>query len=395
MKQSTPIRLEFVTLMAVIMSIGALATDTLLPALGVMGETFGTHDSVDKQRLVTMTFLGVGIGQLFAGALSDSIGRKPVIHLGFAIFILASLLSVLTTSFEILVLSRFLQGIGISAPRTLSTAIIRDSYSGNDMAKIMSFVAMLFIFVPAVAPTLGAFILNHSGWRAIFYAQVGIALVGVTWFALRQPETLANANRKTLNWRLFIDGGKAFYRQKDAVFYTLALSFASGSFWTFLSTSESILIGQYRKVDEFPYLFGAVALAMGLSMFFNGKYVSKYGMRKLAGGAALFFAGVPFVYLVLCGFSQHPDIVVFMLFLMVQIFSIGFIFGNLTSLAMEPLGHIAGMASAIIGFVSTVIGIIYASIIGSFIDATALPLFVGFFISGLCLLLFMRVADKQ
>lgn len=395
MKQSTPIRLEFVALMAVIMSIGALATDTLLPALGVMGETFGTHDSVDKQRLVTMTFLGVGIGQLFAGALSDSIGRKPVIYLGFAIFILASLLSVLTTSFEILVLSRFLQGIGISAPRTLSTAIIRDSYSGNDMAKIMSFVAMLFIFVPAVAPTLGAFILNHSGWRAIFYAQVGIALVGVTWFALRQPETLANANRKTLNWRLFIDGGKAFYRQKDAVFYTLALSFASGSFWTFLSTSESILIGQYRKVDEFPYLFGAVALAMGLSMFFNGKYVSKYGMRKLAGGAALFFAGVPFVYLVLCGFSQNPDIVVFMLFLMVQIFSIGFIFGNLTSLAMEPLGHIAGMASAIIGFVSTVIGIIYASIIGSFIDATALPLFVGFFISGLCLLLFMRVADKQ
>lgn len=395
MKQSTPIRLEFVALMAVIMSIGALATDTLLPALGVMGETFGTHDSVDKQRLVTMTFLGVGIGQLFAGALSDSIGRKPVIYLGFAIFILASLLSVLTTSFEILVLSRFLQGIGISAPRTLSTAIIRDSYSGNDMAKIMSFVAMLFIFVPAVAPTLGAFILNHSGWRAIFYAQVGIALVGVTWFALRQPETLANANRKTLNWRLFIDGGKAFYRQKDAVFYTLALSFASGAFWTFLSTSESILIGQYRKVDEFPYLFGAVALAMGLSMFFNGKYVSKYGMRKLAGGAALFFAGVPFVYLVLCGFSQNPDIVVFMLFLMVQIFSIGFIFGNLTSLAMEPLGHIAGMASAIIGFVSTVIGIIYASIIGSFIDATALPLFVGFFISGLCLLLFMRVADKQ
>lgn len=393
MQQDTTIRFEFIAMMAVIMSIGALATDTLLPALGVIGETFAVYETADKQLLITMTFLGIGVGQLFAGALSDSFGRKPIMYIGFAIFIFASVLSVTTQSYEVLVFSRVLQGIGLSAPRTLSTAIVRDSYSGNQMAKIMSFVAMMFIFVPAVAPTLGAFILKYSGWRAIFYVQALIAFCGVLWFGLRQAETLPKANRSTFNGQFFISSGKSFWAQKRTVIYTLALGFSTGAFFTFLSTAESILIGQYQKVDEFPYLFGLIALVMGLSMLVNSKNVVRYGMRKMINTAAVLFTLSPLIFIIWFGVTGNPSLIVLMIFLMVQVFSIGFIFGNLTSIAMEPLGHIAGMASAIIGCTSTVIGVAYAGIIGSFIDTTVLPLFIGFFISGVLLLSSMKMSQ--
>lgn len=392
--KKTPVHIEFVALMALIMSIGALASDTLLPALGIIGDTFHVQTTAEKQLLITMTFLGIGVGQLFSGALSDSFGRKPIMYLGFIIFILASLLSVMTTHYEILVLSRVLQGLGLSAPRTLSTAIVRDSYSGNEMAKIMSFVAMTFIIVPAIAPTFGVFLLNLSGWQAIFYMQAIVASIAMLWFALRQVETLPADKRTTLNIHSFIDSHKEFFKQKAAVIYTLASGFCMGAFMTFLSTSESILIGQYHKVAEFPYLFGSIALAMGLSMFFNGKYVVRHGMKKMVDIAAIFFTGIPLAYILLFSAYGNPNVLVFIAFLMIQVFSIGFIFGNLTALTMEPLGHIAGMASAITGFVSSIIGVIYASIIGSFIETTALPLFIAFFLSGLLLLLFLRIAAQ-
>lgn len=379
-------RFEFIALMALMMSISALATDTLLPALGVIGNHFGVSQTSDKQLLVTMTFLGMGVGQLFAGALSDSMGRKPVMYLGFAIFILASILSVSTQRFDVLVLSRVLQGVGLSAPRTLSTAIVRDGYTGRHMAKTMSFISMIFILVPAIAPTLGSWILHYFGWRAIFYMQISIAALGVLWFALRQAETLPKNQRSHLNIYILTRSSGAFFSQKKSVLYTIALGFAMGALFTFLSTSETIFIAQYQKADAFSYLFAAIALSMGVSMFINGKYVLRYGMYAIVRLAAVFFTCIPLLYVVLFASAKNPSVYVVQVFLMLQIFSIGFIFGNLTALAIEPLGHIAGMASAIVGFVSMLIGVSYAGVIGSFIHTTALPLFVGFFISGLAVL---------
>lgn len=394
MKQAPTPRFEFVALMALMMAISALATDTVLPALGVIGDAFGVHKTSDKQLLVTMTFLGIGVGQLFTGALSDSMGRKPIMYVGFAVFILASLLSVATKRFDVLVLSRILQGVGLSAPRTLSTAIVRDGYTGSHMAKVMSFIAMIFILVPAIAPSIGTLLLNHLGWRSIFYAQIGIALLGVTWFALRQAETLPRHNRAKFNHHLFLNSSTAFFAQKSSVVYTLALSFSMGAFLTFLSTSEAIFIGQYNRVDEFTYLFASIALSMGVSMFFNSRYVVRYGMKNMVRFASVFFTGVPLVYMVLFFNTNNPNVYVVLGFLMLQIFSIGFIFGNLTSLAIEPLGHIAGMASAIVGFISMVFGVVYAGVVGSFIRTSTLPLFVGFFVSGLALLGLLRIANR-
>lgn len=388
------IRVEFVALMALIMSIAALATDSLLPALGIIGEHFGVSTTSEKQQLVTMIFLGIGIGQLFAGAFSDSFGRKPVMYAGFAIFIVATFLSVMTDSYEVLVVSRLLQGIGLSAPRTLSTAIIRDAYAGVEMAKVMSFVAMTFILVPAFAPMLGSVLLAQFNWHAIFYVQALIAIIAVIWFALRQPETLLQVNRARFGKHLFTHALKTFWREKQAVIYTLALGFALGAFMVFLSTGESILIGQYGKETEFSYLFGAVALAMGASMMVNGKLVTHYGMLKMTYLGVGLFSLTPLIYLIIFSDQDNPSLWVFMPFLMLQVFSIGFVFGNLTALSMDKLGSIAGMASAITGFVSTLIAVPYASFIGSLFSTTALPLFVGFLLSGLLVVVCLYFANK-
>lgn len=159
---------EFVALMASLMSVVALAIDALLPALDVIGIDIGTQIEADNQLLITMIFLGLGIGPLLFGPLSDSKGRKPMVYIGFAIFLLASVLCVFSRSLEVMIAGRILQGIGLSAPRTMAIAIIRDRYSGDYMARIMSFVTVVFLLIPIVAPALGKFILDQWGWEAIF-----------------------------------------------------------------------------------------------------------------------------------------------------------------------------------------------------------------------------------
>ena len=187
---------EFIIVMASLMSLVALSIDALLPALNDIGFSVGITDSKDNQLLITMIFLGLGFGQLISGPLSDSFGRKPIIYVGFIIFALASLVCVFATSLEMMVFGRILQGIGLSAPRTISIAMVRDRFSGNHMARIMSFVVVIFILVPVVAPAIGKVMLDLYGWRFIFYSQLLFGFFVMIWVWKRQPETLKIENRK-------------------------------------------------------------------------------------------------------------------------------------------------------------------------------------------------------
>ena len=202
---------EFVALMASLMSVVALSIDALLPALDIIGIDIGTTNVVDNQLLITMIFLGLGIGPLLFGPLSDSLGRKPVVYMGFALFVFASFICVTSHSLEVMVIGRVLQGIGLSAPRTISIAIIRDMYRGDYMARIMSFVTVVFILVPVIAPSLGKFVLDYYSWEGIFYVQVFISLLVSLWFWRRQPETLAIENKKKLSTTVFVDGFKELH----------------------------------------------------------------------------------------------------------------------------------------------------------------------------------------
>ena len=391
MQKNNQSKLEFIALMASLMSLVALSIDALLPALEQIGISIRVQqESHDSQLLITMIFLGLGFGQLISGPISDSLGRKPVIYGGFILFVIASFICVSAASIEMMIVGRILQGIGLSAPRTISIAMVRDSFSGNYMAKIMSFIVVIFILVPVVAPAIGKLMLDAYGWKSIFYSQLIFGVVVMFWLWKRQPETLKEENRMKFAFRLFLDGSKEFIKYKQAVIFTLISGFITGSFMVYLSASQQIFQEQYLLVDEFPYIFAGLAISVGFATFLNGSFVMRFGMHKLVSFFLIVFSIVPVIYITLFYQKENPSIVILLVFFALQFFSIGFLFGNLRALAMQPVGHIAGIGAAINGFVSTIMAVPIATFIGKYVETTTLPLFIGFFICGVLSLLLLK-----
>ena len=380
--------------MACLMSIVALSIDTILPALQPIGSSVGTKTPNENQLLITMIFLGLGFGQLIFGPISDSFGRKPVVYIGFGVFVLASFLCIYAPNIEIMVLGRIFQGIGLSASRSISIAMIRDRFEGDYMAKIMSFVVTIFILVPIIAPSLGKFLLDNYGLESIFYSQLVFGILVLIWFWKRQPETLPKIYKKKFSFSIFTQGSIEFLKHRSAVIYTMISGLATGSFMVFLSTSQHIFEVQYGLINEFPYIFGALAFSVGLATFTNGALVVKFGMRKLVNIFIVVFSITSLSYTLLYFGTSNPDISILICFLGIQFFSVGFLFGNVRSLAMQPLGHIAGIGAAINGFVSTIMAVPIATLIGGFIETTALPLFVGFTVCGFISLLLLLLVKK-
>ena len=388
--QNNKLQFEFIALMASLMSIVALSIDALLPALSEIGSALGVTKSSDNQLLITMIFLGLGFGQLIFGPLSDSFGRKPIVYIGFVVFIIASIICVTTKSFEIMIIGRILQGVGLSSPRSLSISMTRDEFSGDYMAKILSIIVMFFILVPVIAPTLGQFLLNFFNWESIFYVNLIFGLLIMIWFWKRQPETLAIEKRIRFTPYLFIDGTKEFFKYKEAIAYTLVSGFITGSFMVYLSTSQQIFQEQYDLADMFPYIFASLAISVGLATYLNSQLVIKYGMFRIAYVSTIAYALISILYVVLFWSGVNPSISVLISFFALQFFAVGFLFGNLRALAMQSLGHIAGIGAALNGFISTVMAVPIANYIGSFVADSVLPLFIGFSIFGvLSLLIFV------
>lgn len=371
---------EFIALMASLMSIVALAIDALLPALEYIGFSIGATESSDTQLLITMIFLGLGSGPLLFGPISDSLGRKPIVYLGFAIFILASLICIFSESLVVMVVGRILQGIGLSAPRTISIAMVRDSYSGDYMARIMSFITVVFILVPIIAPAMGKFVLDHYNWQAIFYVQLFFCVLVSLWFWKRQPETLAPEKRIAFTSHIFSDGLRELAKYKKTLGYTLVSGFITGSFMVYLSSSQQIFHNQYGLQNEFPFIFAGLAIAIGSATFLNGTLVLRFGMRRIINAAIMTYFAVSLLYILLFYNTDNPSVVILLAFFALQFFAIGFLFGNLRAMAMEPIGHIAGIGAAITGFISTIMAVPISIFIGSFVDQKALPLFIGFLI---------------
>lgn len=395
MQNTNSFKFEFVALMASLMSIVALSIDALLPALPEIGSSLGVTNPNDNQLLITMIFLGLGSGQLIFGPLSDSFGRKPIVFIGFIVFIIASIICVTTESFEVMIFGRILQGVGISSPRSLTLSMIRDEFSGDYMAKIISIVVMFFILVPVVAPSLGQFLLYYFNWESIFYFNLGFGLLIMIWFWVRQPETLIKAKRIKFTPHLFIDGTKEFFKHKEAVAFTFVSGFITGSFMVYLSTSQQIFQIQYNLADMFPYIFASLAISIGLATFLNSQLVEKYGMYKIAFTSCIAYAVISILYVILFWSGKNPSITILISFFALQFFAVGFLFGNLRALAMQPLGHIAGIGAAINGFISTVMAVPIANYIGSFVETSVLPLFIGFSIFGVLSVFVFLIIRRQ
>lgn len=374
---------EFVVLLALTISLVALAIDSMLPALSNISADLGVSNPNDRQMIITILFAGFGIAQILYGPISDSVGRKPAIYAGFVIFILGSILCILSNDFTTMLVGRFLQGFGAAGPRTVVVAMVRDRYEGRAMARIMSLVTSVFILVPVLAPSLGQGILLVSNWRAIFWLLLTLGVVTSVWFALRQEETLIHERRRELSFVRILRAIGETCRNRISFGYMMATGLVFGAFVGYLASAQQIFQEMYGMGKLFPLCFGALAATLGAASLTNAKLVMRYGMRKLSNRALWAHTLLSLVFAVLAFFfAGQPPFWLFMAYMMTIFFMIGLLFGNFNALAMAPLGHIAGVGAAVIGALTTFVSAGCGAVIGYAYQGTILPLSVGFAILG-------------
>ena len=342
-----------------------------------------------------MLFFGLAVGQLFYGPLSDSVGRKPVINLGYFVFILGCILSIFATNMTMMLCGRALQGLGIAGPRTATMALIRDLYEGRAMARIMSFIMTVFILVPMLAPAIGQGILVIANWQAIFGVLLLIAIVSAIWLNLRQPETLSAEKRMAFSPKRIANAFGEVFTNRIAFGYTVTAGLASGAFIAYLSTAQQIFQLQYGLGTRFPLIFAVLSLSLGSASFINARLVMRYGMRRLATNANIIICILSSLFLLIAyNAGGSPDLWMLMTYLMLNLFCIGILFGNLNAMAMEPLGHIAGVGAAVVGSVATLVSTAFGTLIGQMYNETVLPLVGGFAVLSILSLVTMRWAES-
>lgn len=384
---------ELVALLVAMTAVVALAIDMMLPALDDIAADLGTAHDNDRQYVITAYLLGFGIAQLVYGPLSDAYGRKPVILGALGLFLVATLACMLSQSFETLLLARVLQGAAAAACRVIATAIARDLTSGRRMAEVMSMVMTVFMAVPVLAPGLGQLILFYLPWRGVFGFLFIFALGLMAWLHLRMPETLHPEYRQKLGLRSTIHGFVEAMTTRLMLGYTLAGAAFFSGLYAFLGSSEQIFAEHFQLGNKFPLAFAGIAFGMGLTSYANSKLVMRWGQRRLSHSALLVFTAISALHavLLLAGVDNLP---VFMVMLASSMALLGLIGANFSALAMEPVGHIAGTASAAYGFVTGVFGALTGALIGQLYNGTAVPLVAGQAVMGALTITIVLVTER-
>lgn len=391
---------EFVALVAMMFATIAFSIDSMLPALPKIGAQLSPDDVNKAQLILTSFVLGLGVGTFFTGPLSDAFGRKPVIYVGSALYILSAAVAWASSSLEVLLIARIFQGVGCSAPRVVAMAIIRDLYSGREMARIVSIAMMIFTLVPAIAPMLGAGLIALTGWRGIFASFMLFSLITIVWMALRLPEPLAVENRRPLRLPLMIDAAKQMVTHPTVRISIMVQTLCLGMLFTMLVMVQPIYDVVHNSADSFPFWFGFVALMSGSASLLNAALVVRLGMRRIVTwvlGAQILFT-VAVIALNSMDLSPTLSFALFVSWQTALFFMAGMTMGNLNTIAMEPMGHIAGMAASVIGAISTVLAAAIAAPIGLLFDGSIAPLAFGILIMctlGFGLMLHMgRIEDR-
>jgi DHA1 family bicyclomycin/chloramphenicol resistance-like MFS transporter len=334
-RKARPSFLEFVILVSMMMSLTALSIDAMLPALAQIGSDLNVQTANGRQLVISVIFLGLAVGQLFFGPLSDKTGRKPAIYAGLACFMAGSLVSMFAISFPMMLFGRLLQGAGISAPRTVTL-------------------------------------------RSIFGSFLLLTLIILVWFAFRMPETLASEKRAPFSWSRIVITTREIIRIRPALGYTVTAGLVSGAFIGYLNSAQQIFQEQYALGELFPLYFAIISLSVGLASILNTRLVMRIGMRLLVRWSLLIIFSLSIAALAIALVTAgHPPLWLLMAYLMMSLFCIGILFGNMNSLAMEPLGDVAGIGAAVVGALSTLISMMLGTLIGQNYNGTILPVVAG------------------
>ncbi|HEY0102379.1 MAG TPA: multidrug effflux MFS transporter [Brevundimonas sp.] len=384
---------EFVALIAMMMALNALAIDAMLPALPAIGEALGVAAENDRQWVITAYLLGFGVTQIVYGPLADRYGRKPVLMVGLSLYVAFSALAALAPTFSLLIAARVCTGIGAAALRVLAVSIVRDRYSGRTMARVMSLSFLVFLGIPILAPTLGQAVLMVAPWPWVFGVLAIAGAAFMIWALIRLPETLAPENRMPINVARIAGAFREALTNRQSIGYTFAMTAISGSLFGFINSSQQIFFDVFNAEHLFTLVFGAVAGGIAVASLLNAKLVERLGSRLISHTALLGFIAMSAIHASVA-LSGHETIWTFAVLQALTMFCFGFIAGNFGSMAMEPMGHIAGTASSAQGFISTTGGATLGFLIGQQFNGSAAPMAVGFVVLGVAALLCVLMAER-
>ena len=364
---------EFVAIVAFAMSITALSVDIMLVALPDIGTALSVVDDNDRQHIVLSYMLGFAAGHLIVGPASDRFGRKPVLLIGLAVYAVAAAAATFAGDFTTMLVARVVQGLGGSAPRVVAVAVVRDRFEGRAMARVMSFVMMLFILVPVVAPSIGSLVLMVGSWRWIFAFLLVCAVALAIWIARRLPETHPAAP----GGPGVLEAFSLIFRSRVTVGYTIAVGFIFGVILSYIASAQQLFADVYGIVDAFPLYFASVSLMMVVAALSNANLVRTLGMRRLSHGALIGLCATTLTALVPQLVGVSIGLVAALATLSAIFFFIGLILPNANALAMEPIGRVAGTGSSIIGFYMTGAGAALGGAVAQAFDGTLLPFSIG------------------
>ena len=384
---------QFVALIASLTALNALAIDSMLPALPQIGASLHAATDNERQWVITAYLLGVSSSQMIYGVLADRFGRKRILLTGVSIYACFAIVAAFATSMPQLIAARALMGAGAAAVQVLCVSIVRDRYSGAQMARVMSLTFMVFLTAPVLAPSIGQAIMLMSSWRMIFGFLATFSLVLLTWAALRLPETLHAEDRLPLEIGRVAQAFRAVIGSRVTVGYMFAAACVLGGLFGFINSVQQVFTDMFHAPTVFPLIFACVAIGMAISSLLNSRIVVRLGARYVSHRALLGYVGFGALHHLVAR-TGHETIVTFAVLQGGMLFCFGMVVANFSSIAMEPLGQVAGTGSSVYGSITMAVGSSLGFLIGQQFDGTAIPLTLGYVLCGLTALGIVVVTER-
>ena len=387
--------IETIIIIALLMSNIALGIDSLIPALSSIGQSFTESTTSQLGWIITSIFIGLGIGEIIFGPLSDYIGRKKSILIGAIIFMIGLIISLLSDSLNIMLIGRVIQGIGVSSFRTVSVSIVTDLFKGTKMNKVMSSVMSVFLLIPMIAPGIGQLLNNVFNWRAIILFQILFFLVTILWFYTRQKETLVASKIIRPSIKNIKNNLNEFTNSKPTILYTIILGCIEAVFILYLSSYSDIFKTQYDLKENFLFVFLTLSIVLVISTLSNRLLLNKYKPKLIIYRSLQLILTISVTYFGIYLLLDEISLTIYIILNVFQFLFIGLIFGNATSIAMNPIAHIAGLGSSIHNFIVMILGTLLSIGYSFMSNSPNTNLFLGFLISSIISILSLTIYDSR
>lgn len=371
---STPLTAgRFALILGTLTALGPLSIDMYLPALPAIQRSLHTSASL-TQLTLSAFFLGLGLGQLAYGPLTDRYGRKPPLYVGLAIYTLASLLCAVAPNVESLIAGRFLQAVGGAAGQVVTRAAVRDRYVGSEAAQLLSRLMLVMGLAPILAPVFGGWVLLVGSWRMLFAL---LAVCGTACLAMMVaflPETSVTRTER-IDARAIGHNLRELVTDRVFMASSLTQAFASAGMFAYIAGSPFVMIEYFGvSPQRFSVLFGSNAFGLIVGSQINHRLLATRTPARVLRGSTTVIALAGLGLLVAASTLGHQGFVPVAMLLFAYVASIGFVGSNATAIAMEAQGHRAGVASALLGAISFLVAAGASSLVGVFNDGTPRPM---------------------